>query len=128
MNATRVQVQSVLGKIANCAPQSLVLANQPKTVDYLTSIEFDKIDVANVVLALKIEDYSYGPSPSDWGNGAVWHFGKEIILHSGLVQRIYIKLNVVLDQRQLKYLTCMSFHPPERRMEFPLKNPTIIWG
>lgn len=112
--ASRNVVSAFLAVVRRLESSQMVLARQKKTRAFLDKVDFDKPDVIAVVRRLDLKHYSYGPNQSDWGPGAVWHFGVEAANHA----EVYVKLCLVQD-RSGTALTCMSFHPSEQKMTFP---------
>jgi hypothetical protein len=69
------------------------------------------------ILSLTLEDYCSGPDCDRDHPGQIWVFGKVI---SG--QEVYIKLKIA-ETGSEKIAKCISFHPAERQLCYPHKNP-----
>lgn len=83
--------------------------------DGIAKLGLRVVDVREVIISLKYENYSSGPeNDKDSSSGEVWIFGT--IINS---QNVYIK--VKLDKGVAK---CLSFHPAE----FPIKQPYNFGG
>lgn len=134
MGATRLQVQGFLAPLKKIESVKIFLSRQRKTKEFLDRIEYGHEDVLRELMKLMVEDYSYGPNPSDWDGdaGMVWHFGREVPEYDGPGEliawhRVYIKLCLMRDEEG-NLMTCMSFHPPEKSMVFPHTKPTKRWS
>lgn len=130
MSATRLQVQHFLARLSALPSRDIILSRQRKTLEFMAQIDFEMVDVVRELKQLRIEDYSYGPGQNDWGTGWVWHFGKTVAQHMGGQERghrVYIKLCLAVSLGGHR-TTCMSFHPPERAMQFPFKKPPVQWS
>lgn len=69
------------------------------------------------MLSLAVDDYSSGPIIDEYKPGNIWVFGKEL----GTTE-IYIKLKIVTDNHGNETAVCMSFHPSEYPMKYPLRS------
>jgi hypothetical protein len=69
-----------------------------------------------IILNLECKNYVQGPLADDQGlPGEVWIFGCEV---NG--REIYVKLKIV-EARGEKYAKCLSFHPSQYSLHYPLK-------
>jgi len=69
-----------------------------------------------IICNLTGENYAQGPLADDQGlPGEVWIFGYEV---DG--REIYIKLKIA-EMQGIKYAKCLSFHPSQHRLRYPLK-------
>ena len=66
-----------------------------------------------VLMSLVPEDYYKGPRKEMLGQD-MWEFGRTVN-----AQEVYIKISEGLESAQV---LCISFHPAERPMVYPLKN------
>lgn len=72
----------------------------------LTKLEFDK-----EVLSLTYKNYCRGPEPDKDFPGEIWIFGKNIDY-----DEYYVKLKI----SKKKCAVCISFHPAEHSIHYPL--------
>jgi hypothetical protein len=87
--------------------------NRDKNRDGLIKLDLTKAQRKEIILSLTPEDYCDGPVPDHRGSGDVWIFGKT---EAG--QEIYIKLKLTQTDAPI----CVSFHPAERPLAYPLKR------
>lgn len=94
----------------------IIFSNRPKnSIQNLADLSITAKMREEIILNLKIEDYTEGPlKETQQGGTEMWIFGKTI---KG--QQIYIKLTIskITDQA-----ICISFHKAEFSMEFPFKD------
>ncbi len=69
------------------------------------------------LLALEVCDYSSGPNKDEYRKADYWIFGKEIDN-----VEIYIKLQIVAFSNGDDQGVCISFHPSEYALRYPLKT------
>ncbi len=72
----------------------------------------------DVILALTLADYSSGPHKDTYKPGAYWIFGTTVE-----EKEVYIKIKIFTDDFGNDRGVCFSFHPPERKMDFPFRQP-----
>lgn len=70
-----------------------------------------------IILSISLEDFSSGPTPDAYHPGNYWVFGKDLDSIE-----IYIKLKIVTDNHGNDFAVCMSFHPSEYPMKYPLRR------
>src|SRR5574340_434093 len=70
-----------------------------------------------IILSLGVENYSAGPRADEYKLGMYWVFGKALD-----TTEIYIKLKIVTDNHGSETAVCMSFHPTEYPMKYPLRS------
>lgn len=69
-----------------------------------------------IILNLQVDNYAKGPLPDDQGMpGDVWIFGCEVNN-----REVYVKLKAV-EVNGEKYAKCLSFHPSQYPLQYPLK-------
>lgn len=92
----------------------IIFSNRPKnSIQNLADLSITAKMREEIILNLKVEDYSEGPlEESQQGGVEMWVFGKLI---KG--QQIYIKLTI---SKVTGGAICISFHKAEFTMEFPL--------
>jgi hypothetical protein len=99
---------------ARMATTGLEFAERDKNIAQLAYYGWFKHDLEKIIQELTEEQYSQGPMPDEGGvGGQVWVFGVEI--ESNM---IYLKLRLGIEA------VCISFHPPEYEMDFPLRRHT----
>ncbi len=82
----------------------------------LASLGLTKRNCRDEIFGLSIEDYCSGPEEDRDRPGQIWVFGKVI---EG--REIYIKLKIArVDERMIA--KCLSFHPAEFPLCFPMKE------
>ncbi|MBN2258591.1 MAG: hypothetical protein JW704_12375 [Anaerolineaceae bacterium] len=72
-----------------------------------------------MIFSIALEDYSSGPSSDEYQRGYFWIFGK--YLES---VEIYIKLKIITFDNGNERAVCISFHPSEHPLKYPLKRDT----
>jgi len=69
-----------------------------------------------IILNLQSDNYAQGPLPDDQGMpGDVWIFGCEVNN-----REVYVKIKLV-EVNGEKYAKCLSFHPSQHPLNYPLK-------
>ena len=91
----------------------LWIMNREKNRDALIAIGITKQHREEIIRSLTPEDYCEGPLPDESQPGDVWVFGKHV---EGI--EVYIKLKLTRTEA----LKCISFHPAERALRYPLKK------
>jgi hypothetical protein len=71
----------------------------------------------NLILSTALNDYSSGPNPDEYQPGDYWVFGKDL---NGV--EIYIKLKIVTRHNGDEKAVCISFHPSEHPLRYPLRK------
>lgn len=86
-----------------------------KNTATLLALEFNHAHVKQILVELKSEDYSQGPSSDKlYGHSDMWVFGKTI-----KKREVYIKIQLGLPDSET---ICISFHFAEHPMNYPLKK------
>lgn len=86
-----------------------------KNTQALLDLELSPAQRIKIIEALRTIDYSEGPNTDSLNAGApLWVFGTVI-----KKREIYIKISVGQSGREV---ICISFHPSEHPMKFPLKG------
>lgn len=95
----------------------LVVAYREKNLKALQELGISADQREEIILSLKPEDYYRGPSFDPSYQCDMWEFGKKIPIYQG---DIYIKLS----SRKMKNRkrVCISFHPAEHAITYPLKG------
>lgn len=70
----------------------------------------------DIVLGLRVSDYSSGPNKDEYGKADYWVYGKEINN-----KEIYIKLQIFTYSDGNERAGCISFHTAEHPLKYPLK-------
>ena len=91
----------------------LWVMNRDKNRDGLIAIGITKRQRQDVIRSLTPEDYCEGPLPDETRPGEVWVFGKHV---EGA--EVYIKLKLTKTEAP----KCISFHPAEHTLRYPLKK------
>jgi hypothetical protein len=91
----------------------LWILNRDKNRDGLIAIGITKHQRAEVVRSLTPEDYCEGPLPDPTRPGDIWVFGKQVE-----DIEVYIKLKLT----QTEAPKCLSFHPAEHTLRYPLRK------
>lgn len=100
---------------AKRAEAGLIFLEREKNVQGILDLEITAKRRSQVLSQLKPEDYYRGPKPDSVNTGAAyWEFGKQV-----KKKEVYIKLSLGLDGQPVR---CMSFHPAERTITYPLKK------
>ena len=119
MPTTQEHVRQFLSSFKKAAETNLYVPNRDKNRDFLARHGFTVRERRNVLLGLRVEDYSKGPELDDrfpHGPKNVWVFGAN---HAELL--IYIKVKLV-EEVQINRALCISFHDAEFRMRFPFRG------
>lgn len=95
-------------------PGSTIIKGHHKNLQALLDLGINARIRDEIILAIKLEDYSSGPNPDEYHPGDYWVFGK-----SFETVEIYIKLKIVTYNNGNDRAVCLSFHPAEH----PLKHP-----
>ena len=89
--------------------------DRSKNTQALLDLELSPVQRIRIIEALTTIDYSKGPDTDVLNAGApLWIFG--VVVKKC---EIYIKVSVGKPGREV---ICISFHPSERPMKFPLKG------
>ena len=109
--SSRNDVNNFLGELKRIASKRGVnLIDRDK--NELAKQSLTMLDFQNIILQLNYKNYCKGPEPDKGGRGDVWMFGKII---GG--DEYYIKLKITFKT----YAVCISFHPAEHPIAYPLK-------
>lgn len=94
----------------------IVFRQRQKNTQALASLDIKPFERNNHIMSLQPEDCFSGPNADtyDESNPDYYEFGKDI---KG--QNIYIKVSI---GKKDKPVDCMSFHPAERAIKYPLKE------
>lgn len=94
----------------------IIFSNRPKnSIQHLADLSITANMRKEIILNLKVEDYSEGPiEETQQGGTEMWVFGKVI-----KNQEIYIKVTI---SKITGSPVCISFHKAEFPMSFPFKN------
>lgn len=71
----------------------------------------------DIILSIKLEDYSSGPINDKYHSGDYWVFGKKVE-----ITEIYIKLKIITFNNGNERAVCISFHPSEYPMNYPYRK------
>lgn len=115
--ADKAIVKSFLQKLkATINSIGIIFLNRPKnSIQALADLSITAKIREEIILNLKVEDYSEGPKKeTQQGGTEMWVFGKII---KG--QEIYIKLTI---SEFTGGAVCISFHRAELPMVFPFKD------
>jgi hypothetical protein len=86
-----------------------------KNTKTLLSLELHHTHVRTILKSLQWEEYSEGPIPDNqYKISAMWVFGKIVKGHE-----VYIKIQLGNPSSEV---ICISFHFPDHKMNYPLKN------
>lgn len=113
---TKNEVESFLKsfKVKTGIFQIIFLDDRGKNAQALLDLEISPIKRKEVINNLKIEDYSEGPLEEKMrGILPMWVFGKMVKM-----QEVYIKISMGAENSKT---ICISFHPSEHPMNYPLK-------
>ena len=116
----RNEVVSFLRQFKRAAlgpPERLDIWSAIKNVDGLLQLGINATMRNDYLLQLTPEDYCEGPKDDDDASreGKSWIFGMKIG-----DQEVYIKLKVV-GEEPFDRAICLSFHPAERPLDYPLR-------
>ena len=87
-----------------------------KNRDALLKLGLTKKNAKQEILSLSVADYCSGPEPDKDRAGEIWEFGK--LLNE---KEVYIKLKIAQVEKE-QIAKCISFHPPEFPLHFPLRE------
>lgn len=96
------------------ALNSFTFTSRKGSLDTLAKLGITVQQAKEEILCLTPEDYYRGPIPDTNKGGEFWEFGRTIY-----EQDIFIKLKVVVEHNAA---ICFAFHPPEIKMEYPLRD------
>jgi|WetSurMetagenome_2_1015567.scaffolds.fasta_scaffold189902_1 hypothetical protein len=119
-SASREDIQKFLSSCVLIAENSFFLAKRVENEKTIRELGFDKKVVKEIILSLRVEDYSEGPCPDRNYKNDVWIFG---VVIDG--KEIYIKLQISSYNNPgelVPTLYCVSFHFAEQKMDFPYKE------
>jgi len=71
----------------------------------------------DIILSIRLEDYSAGPKTDQLHSGEYWEFGKEM---DG--EEIYIKLKIIPFSHGNEKALCLSFHIAERPLNYRFRQ------
>ncbi len=87
-----------------------------KNVQTLADLEIRPVDREEVLLKLRVEDYSEGPLEDVlYQKSDLWVFGKEV-----KNQEVYIKVTIGYGEGGV---ICISFHISQQPMSYPYRKP-----
>lgn len=113
----RDQVEVFLKEFIQCASVfGLVVVGREKNLRALQELGISADQREEIIFSLKSEDYYRGPSFDPSYKCDVWEFGKKIPIYQG---DIYIKLSPRKTKNRKR--VCISFHPAEDAITYPLK-------
>lgn len=122
IEAKRVEVAQFLSqfKLASAGQRPVVISRQ-KNQQTLIDLGLTLNEQASIIFSLTPEDYVSGPDNDYDRPGVVWVFGTKVA-----ATEIYIKLKIVeytpIDTGvPVRKAHCLSFHPAEWPMNYPLK-------
>ena len=112
--ATEAEVVAFLNEFKRASSQDgLQFVPRQKTIYGLAALGILIPEAERILLGLTALDYCKGSSPDEGGQeGDVWEFG---VLYETMP--VYLKIKV-----QQSTAKCLSFHPAEFPMNFPLKD------
>jgi len=94
----------------------IVFRPRDKNLDALAALDIKAWQREEYLLNLKAEDYYAGPSPDTYDPRRPDYYEFGIQIND---TEVYIKISPGLPN---KAVDCMSFHPAERTMNYPLKT------
>jgi hypothetical protein len=115
--ATKSEVERFLKdfKVKMGIYQIIFLDDRGKNAQALLDLDISPISRKETLTNLKAEDYSEGPLEEKMrGILPMWVFGKTV-----KKQEVYIKISMGRENSQT---ICISFHPAEHPMNYPLKK------
>ena len=93
----------------------LFLDDRGKNQQTLHDLEISPAKRKEIILSLKLEDYSQGPLEEKMrGLLSMWVFGKQVKKNE-----VYIKVSMGIENGSA---VCISFHKAERAMNYPFKK------
>ncbi|MCD4708409.1 MAG: toxin [Candidatus Sabulitectum sp.] len=117
MSSRKLKVQLFLNEFKEAANSDygILYAGRSKNWDTLVELEITSAMRDEIVLGLSFRNYVSGPLKDEKGHsGELWVFG---VLENS--KEIYIKLKVLTGKAGKKAF-CLSFHPAEHSLSFPL--------
>jgi hypothetical protein len=87
-----------------------------KNLESLLMLGLTRKNAKEEILNLAVTNYCGGPEPDKDKPGEIWEFGKSI---EGI--EVYIKLKIAQVGKE-KIAKCISFHPAEFPLCFPLRS------
>jgi hypothetical protein len=115
--ATRVEVEAFLAEFQQKMKiwEIRIRDDRGKNTQALLDLEISPAYRIKIIEALTTVDYSEGPNTDLLNASApLWVFGKVV-----KSREIYIKISMGQSGREV---VCISFHPSEYPMQFPLKG------
>lgn len=114
----REQVEEFLAKVVACIERGQFLhTDNVKNIHTCAVLDISAAEQIEYIIRLSCSDYYRGPKPDrKRPYQTVIEFGKMI---NG--QEIYIKL-AVGERSGLMNARCLSFHVPEKQMDYPLRE------
>jgi hypothetical protein len=115
--ATRLEVEAFLAEFHQKMKiwDIRIRDDRGKNTQALLDLELSPAQRIKIIEALKTDDYSEGPNTDVLNAGApLWVFGVAVKKRD-----IYIKISV---GQSGSGVICISFHPSEHPMKFPLKE------
>lgn len=94
----------------------IYIVPRQKNINGLKSLGVSKNEAIDEILDLTYNEYSSGPEKDENANGDIWIFGKII---SGKLIYLKLKIDCLCGRKIAK---CLSIHPAEFTMNFPLKG------
>ena len=114
----RAFVTAFLKEFKEVAEQKGVyLVGREKNRQAIADLRITEALAKDEILSLSAADYCAGPKPDENRQGDIWEFGRNI----GGVD-VYIKLKVAVLPDGEKIAKCISFHPAEHALRFPLRG------
>lgn len=116
--ASREQIEEFLAKVVTCIDRGQFLHTENvKNIQTCADLDISPAEQIEYIIRLTCSDYYRGPKPDRSSPyQTVIEFGKMI---NG--QEIYIKL-AVGEKSGLMNARCLSFHVPEKPMNYPLRE------
>ena len=96
--------------------KGIYLINREKNRQALVSLNITETNAKDEIMSLSAADYCAGPEPDKRQPGDIWEFGRSI----GGVD-VYVKLKLAELPDGEKIAKCISFHPAEHALRFPLR-------
>ena len=115
--ATKSEVERFLKdfKVKMSIYQIIFFDDRGKNAQALLDLDISPISRKETITNLKVEDYSEGSLEEKMrGILPMWVFGKTV-----KKQEVYIKISMGRENSQT---ICISFHPAEHPMKYPLKK------
>jgi hypothetical protein len=113
----KAQVELFLQQFRRYWPPNCVVIPREKNNQALADLGIMPVHRRDIILELRPENYSAGPTPDDGGSGEdVWIFGSRLD-----EVELYIKLLVKAVESGFT-AKCLSFHPAELPLSYPFKG------